>query len=380
MNLFDVYPLMPVTLTHGEMCRVFDENNNPYYDLYGGHAVISIGHNHPHYLSRLQDQMRKIGYYSNSVQIPIQKEVANKLGALSGYPDYALFFCNSGAEAVENALKLASFHTGKAGIISFKKGFHGRTSGAVAVTDNPKIQAPFNQGHQVEILEPEQLGTVEDVLKKGETAAVIIEGIRGVGGIYVPSPEFLHGLRALCDEYGALLILDEIQSGFGRSGKFFAHQHQGVQADIITMAKGMGNGFPVGGILISPKIEASYGLLGTTFGGNHLACAATLAVLEVIEEEELIPYVAEVGAEWKKQIEAIPAVQSVEGLGFMLGVNFDFPIKDMRKSLAMEHHILTGVSANPNQIRLLPTLNLGKQSMDIFVEKLQTVLLEMQLI
>ncbi|BDD01569.1 aspartate aminotransferase family protein [Persicobacter psychrovividus] len=380
MNLFDVYPLLPITLTHGEMCRVFDNQGNAYYDLYGGHAVISIGHSHPHYLQRLQEQMRKIGYYSNSVGIPIQQQVADKLGKLSNYDEHQLFFCNSGAEAVENALKLASFHTGKSEVIAFKKGFHGRTSGAVAVTDNPKIQAPFNQCHQVSFHEVEQVDTVRERLEAGNVAAIIIEGIRGVGGIYVPSSWFMQSLRNLADKYEALLIIDEIQSGFGRSGKFFAHQHQNIKADIITMAKGMGNGFPVGGILIDQKIKASFGLLGTTYGGNHLACAATLAVLEVIEEEELMAHVATAGAEWKSALAQCPGVVSVEGEGFMLGINFDFPIKDIRRQLALDRYILTGVSANPNQIRLLPTLNLGKASMDHFVDQLTQAVKSLELV
>ncbi len=366
MNLFDVYPLFNITPVKAEGCYVWDDKGTKYLDLYGGHAVISIGHSHPHYLKTIKDQIDAIGFYSNSVQIPQQQELADKLGALSGCNDYQLFLCNSGAEANENAIKLASFVTGRKKIISFSKSFHGRTSAAVAVTDNPKIVAPVNETSNAVILPFEELKQVQTALESREIAAVIIEGIQGIGGIRIPSPIFLKQLAALCKNYGALLILDEIQSGYGRSGKFFAFQHAGITPDIITMAKGMGNGFPVGGILISPEIKPWHGMLGTTFGGNYLACAASIAVLDVMQNEKLTQNAAEVGEYLMEELQKIDAVKEVRGQGLMIGVEFDMPIKEIRQQLLFGHHIFTGVSGT-NIIRLLPPLCLAKDQADAFL-------------
>src|SRR5690554_658876 len=324
MKPFDVYPLMNVTPVRASGSRIWDDQGQEYLDLYGGHAVISIGHSHPHFNQRLKDQLDKISFYSNSVQIPIQKELAQKLGEVSGYPDYGLFLCNSGAEANENAIKLASFATGKRGFISFKGAFHGRTSGAVALTDNPKIIAPFNRHDQVYILPLNDPDAVEEQLKKGNTAGVIVEGIQGVNGIQEPAPAFLHALSDLCKAYDAKLILDEVQSGYGRTGKFFAHQWvPGLQPDLITTAKGMGNGYPIGAVLIHPDIKASHGLLGTTFGGNHLACAAGLAVLEVIESERLLESAHQSGRFLQEQLADIAGLREIRGRGLMIGIDLD---------------------------------------------------------
>lgn len=369
MNLFDVYPLLDITPVKGEGCYVWDENGTKYLDLYGGHAVISVGHSHPHYIKRINDQLSQIGFYSNSVQIPQQKELAEKLGKACGYPDYRLFLVNSGAEANENALKLASFVTGRKKMVAFKKGFHGRTSAAVAVTDNPKIVAPFNETSNAIILPFNDLKLLEEQLKTNEIGGVIVEGIQGIGGIHVPNPEFLIGAEKLCKQYGALLILDEIQSGYGRSGKFFAHQYTPVKPDLITVAKGMGNGFPVGALLIAPEIKPWFGMLGTTFGGNYLACAASLAVLEIMENEKLVENAAEVGEYLINKLKNVSGIKEVRGQGLMIGLEFDQQINDIRHVLLKKHHIFTGVSG-ANTIRLLSPLTLTKEQADTFVEAL----------
>lgn len=369
MKLFDVYPLFDITPVKGQDCYVWDDQGTKYLDLYGGHAVISIGHSHPHYIQRIADQLNKIGFYSNSVQNPLQKELAEKLGEASEMPDYQLFLCNSGAEANENALKLASFKTGRSKIVAFEKGFHGRTSGAVAITDNPKIIAPFNADHQKEILPLNDLEALEKTLSKKDVAAVIIEGVQGIGGIVVPDAEFMEGLQKLCKKYSTLLILDEIQSGYGRSGKFFAFQYSNIKPDMVTMAKGMGNGFPVGGVLISPDIEASYGLLGTTFGGNHLACAASLAVLEVINDEKLIENSFNQGKILKEQLIKINKFKEVRGVGLMIGAELNDMVSPIRMGLLRKNHIFTGVSGT-NTMRLLPPLTLQGSHVDYFMSSL----------
>ncbi|MDB5233490.1 MAG: acetylornithine aminotransferase [Hymenobacter sp.] len=372
MELFNVYPLVNITPVKALGAKLWDEKGQEYLDFYGGHAVISIGHSHPHYVQRLTEQLQNIGFYSNSVQIPIQQELAHKLGQVSGYADFSLFLCNSGAEANENALKLASFHTGKKRVIAFKGAFHGRTSGAVAATDNPKIVAPFNADHAISFVKYD-LEAVEQLLQGGDVCATIIEPIQGVGGIIMPSDEFLVGLAALCRQYGTLLIADEVQSGYGRSGKFFAHQHAGIRPDIISVAKGMGNGFPIGGILISPELKASYGLLGTTFGGNHLACAAALAVLEVIEQENLLAHATELGQYLRMELEANAGAEEIRGRGLMVGIKYDFPIKDVRDKLLLEHHIFVGNASDPTVLRLLPPLNITKAEVDRFLQALYTL-------
>ena len=376
MELFNVYPLFDVEPVKGEGTFVFDKNGQRYLDLYGGHAVISIGHSHPHYVANISAQVEKIGFYSNSVQNPLQKELARKLGEACGLPEYSLFLCNSGAEANENALKLASFKTGKSNIISFKNSFHGRTSAAVVVTDNPKIKAPINFRDGVIFLDMNDLAAVEAELKTGSIAGVIIEGIQGIGGIRVPEPEFMIGLRDLCTQYGAVLILDEIQSGYGRSGMVFACQYTGIKPDLITVAKGMGNGFPIGGVLISPEFEAKSGMLGTTFGGNYLACAAGIAVLDVIKSQKLIANAEESGNFLIAELKKIDAVKEVRGLGLMIGVEFDFNISDLRKKLLYEKKIFTGVSGT-NILRLLPPLILRKEHAVMFLDKLKESLVEL---
>ncbi|UOQ80392.1 aspartate aminotransferase family protein [Hymenobacter sp. 5414T-23] len=373
MELFNVYPLVNITPVKALGAKLWDDKGQEYLDFYGGHAVISIGHSHPHYVQRLTEQLQNIGFYSNSVQIPIQQELAHKLGQVSGYADYSLFLCNSGAEANENALKLASFHTGKKRVVAFKGAFHGRTSGAVAATDNPKIVAPFNADHAISFVEYD-LAAVEQVLQGGDVCAAIIEPIQGVGGIIMPSDEFLTGLAALCKQYGALLIADEVQSGYGRSGKFFAHQHTGIRPDVISVAKGMGNGFPIGGILIAPELKASYGLLGTTFGGNHLACAAALAVLEVIEQEDLLNHATELGHYLRSELEANAGAEEIRGRGLMVGIKYDFPIKDVRDKLLSDFHIFVGNASDPGVLRLLPPLNITKDEVDRFLQALYTLI------
>ncbi|MBN2165569.1 MAG: aminotransferase class III-fold pyridoxal phosphate-dependent enzyme [Marinilabiliaceae bacterium] len=372
MNLFDVYPLFDITPVQAKDCYVWDSEGNKYLDLYGGHAVISIGHSHPHYIQRITEQIEMIGFYSNSVKNPMQTQLAAKLGEMSGLIDYSLFLCNSGAEANENALKLASFHTGRKKIISFQKGFHGRTSAAVAATDNKNIVAPVNAGHEVVILPLNDLSAVEAELKNGDVAAVIIEGILGIGGIVVPENDFIEQLESLCHKYGTVLILDEIQSGYGRSGKFFAYQYTKVMPDIVTVAKGMGNGFPVGGVLISPMFKASYGMLGTTFGGNYLACAASLAVLEVIEQENLINNAFEVGKYLLEKLNNELNIKDIRGRGLMVGLEYEKNIKEIRKHLLVDKRTFTGVSGT-HVIRLLPPLTLKKEHVDRFVTDLLDV-------
>lgn len=374
MELFDVYPLYDVSPVSAEGAYVTDEKGRKYLDLYGGHGVISIGHSHKDYVAALSGQLEKMGFYSNSIQNPLQVELAHKLGKLSQCEDYNLFLCNSGAEANENALKMASFATGKSKIIAFEKAFHGRTSAAVAATDNPKINAPLNAQQEVVFLPLNDIESLEKELSKKDVAAVIIEGIQGVGGLNEGSSEFFRSLERLCKEYGAILILDEIQSGYGRSGKFFSFQHHDIHPDIISMAKGMGNGFPVGGILISNKIKASYGLLGTTFGGNHLACAAAISVLDVIEKEQLMENVNKVSAYFLEKIKEIGQIGSVKGKGLMLGISFDFPVAQMRKQLIFEEGIFTGGSSDPKLLRILPPLSIGTKEIDLFIAALKNVL------
>ena len=366
MNLFDVYPLWDIEPVRGLDTTLWDKNGEVYTDLYGGHAVISVGHCHPHYVKMLSEQLEKLGFYSNAVQNGLQKELAARLGKVSGYDDYALFLCNSGAEANENALKVASFHTGKAKVLAFRKAFHGRTSGAVAATDNPKIQAPFNSTNNIVFAPLNDLEAVDAELSRGGFAAVIIEGIQGVAGIYEPTTEFMLGLRALCDKYGCVLILDEIQSGYGRTGKFFAHQHYGVRADIITTAKGMANGFPIGGVLISPEIKPVYGMLGTTFGGNHLACTAALAVLDIIEKENLVENAAKIGEYFEAAFKDDKAVKEYRGKGLMIGLELKDEYVGLRNKLLFEKHFFTG-AAGAQVIRLLPSLTISQETAESFV-------------
>ena len=373
MKLYDVYPLFDINIVKGEGCRVWDEKGTEYLDLYGGHAVISIGHAHPRYVENISKQVATLGFYSNSVVNTLQQRVAEKLGRISGYEDYNLFFINSGAEANENALKLSSFKNGKTRVIAFKKAFHGRTSLAVEVTDNPKIIAPINANNHTTYI---QLGDIDGVcaeIAKGDVTAVIIEGIQGVGGIQVPTTEFLQQLQQLCNETGTTLILDEIQSGCGRSGKFFAHQWAGIKPDMITQAKGIGNGFPIGVLLISPKFQAVYGELGTTFGGNHLACVAAEAVLDVIDEENLLDNVNRVGEYLINELSQIECIKEVRGRGLMIGIEFDEPIKEIRSRLLFEEHVFTGVSGT-NVIRLLPPLSLTMDEAKEFITRFKRVL------
>lgn len=374
MKLFEVYPLFEVEPVEADGCLVFDRQGTSYLDFYGGHAVISIGHGHPHYVERVTDQLGKLGFYSNSVPIRIQKDLAYSLGEACGYFNWNLFLCNSGAEAIENAFKVASVHNGRKKILAFDGAFHGRTSLAVAATHNPNILFPINEGAEVVRFALEDFDGVETELNKGDTCCVIIEGIQGVGGIKEPSADFMRHLRTLCDNHNTVLIADEVQSGFGRTGRFFAHQHSFVQPDIITMAKGMGNGFPVGGLLIHPKFEAKHGMLGTTFGGNHLACAAALAVLEVIENEKLISNAKLVGKYMMEQLAAIPQIKEIRGRGLMIGIEFDFLVTEMRKKLLYDQHVFTGSSSNKNTIRLLPPLIITKKEVDQFIKALKEVL------
>ncbi|MBR5600950.1 MAG: aminotransferase class III-fold pyridoxal phosphate-dependent enzyme [Bacteroidaceae bacterium] len=373
MKLYDVYPLFDVNIVKGEGCKVWDDKGTEYLDLYGGHAVISIGHAHPKYVEKISNQVATLGFYSNSVINTLQQNVAEQLGRISGYEDYNLFFINSGAEANENALKLSSFKNGKKRVIAFKKAFHGRTSLAVEITDNPKIIAPINaNGHTTYL----QLGDIEGVraeIEKGDVTAVIIEGIQGVGGVVIPDSEFLQQLQEICNATDTTLILDEIQSGCGRSGKFFAHQWAGIKPDIITQAKGIGNGFPIGVVLISPKFQAVYGELGTTFGGNHLACVAAAAVLEVMEEENLLENVNRVGEYLMEELNKIDGIKEVRGRGLMIGIEFEEPIKEIRRRLLFEEHVFTGVSGT-NVIRLLPPLTLTMEQASDFMERFKRVL------
>ena len=374
MKLFDVYPLYDVTPVSAKGIVVTDDKGQEYLDFYGGHAVISIGHAHPLYVQRLKDQLDKIGFYSNAVHNPLQVELATKLGRLSNCVDYNLFLCNSGAEANENALKLASFQTGKSRVIAFNNSFHGRTSAAVATTDNEKINAPINKQQKVTFLPFNDITAFENEIEKGDVCAVILEAIQGVGGLDEPSSEFFRQVERLCKENGVVLIADEVQSGFGRSGKFFAYQHHEIHPDIITIAKGMGNGFPVGGVLIHESIKASYGQLGTTFGGNHLACVATLAVLEVFEKEELVENAKELGHYFLEKAKEIPQVIRTKGKGLMLGLEFDFEVAALRKKLIYEQHLFTGGANDKHVLRILPALNITKTDMDLFFEKLKIAL------
>lgn len=374
MSLFDVYPLFDVTPVRAQDVYVYDHNDVEYLDLYGGHAVISIGHSHPEYVNNISEQVSKIGFYSNAVQNPLQEALAHQLVDFSGCKDYQLFMCNSGAEANENALKLASFHNGKHKVIAFKNGFHGRTSAAVAATDNAKIIAPLNAQQEVEIIELGDLVAVEKALDKNNVCAVIVECIQGVGGLDEDTTLFYQGLQALCRQYNTSFIADEVQSGFGRTGDFFAFQKHGLEPDIISMAKGMGNGFPVGGILIHPQIKASYGLLGTTFGGNHLACTAVSTVLNVIEKEQLMDNAKAVSAHFLKRAQELPQVKNVKGRGLMLGLEFDFPIATLRKNILFNHHIFTGSAKNPNVIRILPPLTIKESHIDLFFDALKAEL------
>jgi acetylornithine/N-succinyldiaminopimelate aminotransferase len=374
MKLFDVYPLFDIHPVKGEGCYIFDGQGNKYLDLYGGHAVISVGHSHPHFVKKLTIQLQHLGFYSNSLKNDLQIELAKKLGKLSNCEEYNLFLCNSGAEANENALKLASFQNKKTKIIAFKKGFHGRTSAAVSVTDNVKIQAPINKTFETELHNFNEIETIEASLKKGNVCAVIIEGIQGIGGVEIPKPKFLEVLESLCKKYNTILILDEIQSGYGRSGEFFAFQKSTITPDIITIAKGMGNGFPIGGVLIHPKFKAKYGLLGTTFGGNHLACAAGIAVLDILKKENLIAHSKELGNYFLEKLKTVEGISEVRGSGLMIGLEFDFPIKELRKHLLFEEKIFTGSSSNPNVMRVLPPLNIQKEHVDFFIRKLETAL------
>lgn len=375
MNQFDVYPRFSVQLNRAKGVYVYDEQDQAYLDLYGGHGVISVGHTHQHYVQALRAQLDKIGFYSNSVAMPIQDVLAEKLGVLSGYPEYQLFLCNSGAEANENALKLASFHTGKNKVVAFKNSFHGRTAAALSVTDNVKLQAPLNrESFGVTFIPLNQETALEQALNDPEVCAVLVEGIQGVGGLDQPTAGFLKFLQEKCAEKGILLILDEIQSGYGRSGKFFAHQHAGIRPDIITVAKGMGNGFPIGGVLIHPDIAGSHGMLGTTFGGNQLACAAALAVLEILEKEQLQANVNSVSQKLIDGLQELPGILRIKGMGLMLGVELPYPVKEMRHKLLHQHHIFTGSSNNPNLIRILPPLTISWDEIEPFLHALKAEL------
>ncbi|MBR1465973.1 MAG: aminotransferase class III-fold pyridoxal phosphate-dependent enzyme [Bacteroidaceae bacterium] len=375
MQLFDVYPLFDVTIERGKGAKVWDSNGTEYLDLYGGHAVISIGHSHPHYIEKITEQVSKLGFYSNSVKNPLQQQLAEKLGSVSGYEDYQLFLINSGAEANENALKLASFYNGRTRVLSVEKAFHGRTSLAVEATNNPKIIAPINANNHVTFLPLNDLPAWEREISKGDVCACIIECIQGVGGIRLADKDFMYGLQKLCAAHNTVLICDEIQCGYGRSGKFFAHQHLGVTPDLITVAKGIGNGFPMGGVLISPKFTPVYGQLGTTFGGNHLACAAALAVLDVMKEENLVKNAATVGNHLMESLKSanLPHVVDIRGLGLMIGIELDIPYKEVRSKLLFEEHCFTGCSGT-NVLRLLPPLCLTIEQADQFVEKMTRIL------
>ena len=374
MSLFNVYPIYNITPVKALRATVWDENGQEYLDFYGGHGVISVGHSHPKYVQAIQNQIEKIGFYSNSIQNPLQEAFAKKLTEVSGYPDYSVFLCNSGTEANENALKLASFHNKKSKVIAFEKSFHGRTSASVAVTDNPSIIAPINANHEVIFLPLNEIDLVKKAISENEITAIIIEGIQGVGGLDEGTTAFFQELETICNENNVILILDEIQSGYGRSGKFFAHQHHNIKPDIITMAKGMGNGFPIGGLLISDKFKASYGLLGTTFGGNHLASASALSVLEIIENENIIENVKQQSAYFIQAISEIPEIKKVKGKGLMLGLEFDFDVTELRKNLIYEQHIFTGNASQKNLLRILPPLSITSSQIDQFTVGLKNAL------
>jgi acetylornithine/N-succinyldiaminopimelate aminotransferase len=381
MKLFDVYPLYNVTPVKAKGIEVWDEKGEKYLDFYGGHAVISIGHTHPHYVKRIKEQLEQMAFYSNSVQNPLQQALAEKLGQMSGCEDYDLFMCNSGAEANENALKMASFHTGKSKVIAFTNSFHGRTSAAVAATDNPSINAPINKQQEVTFLPLNDVDAFQKAIESDVYCAVIIEAIQGVGGLDEPTTEFFQFIAKKCKAHNIVLIADEVQSGYGRSGKFFAFHHhlntersRSVQPDIISIAKGMGNGFPVGGILIHESFKPSYGLLGTTFGGNHLACAASLAVLEVLENENLMANAAKLGSYFKEKAAEIPEIKKVKGRGLMIGLEFDFEVADLRKKMILEQHMFTGSAKNKKLLRFLPALNITKEDIDLFFEALKKTL------
>lgn len=373
MKLFDVYPLFDIEIVRGDGCFVFDSKGNRYLDLYGGHAVISVGHSHPRYVKALESQAEKLVFYSNSVHNPLQQQLADKLGRISGYDDYQLFLVNSGAEANENAMKLASFHTGRSRIIAFSKAFHGRTSLAVEATDNPKIIAPVNANRRVTFVPFGDAEAAETEMEKGDVAAVIVEGIQGVGGINIPCAGFWNKLREACTRHGVVLIADEIQSGYGRTGKFFAHQHSGIKADIVTVAKGIANGFPMSGVIISPDIRPAYGMLGTTFGGNHLACAAAIAVLDIFESENLVENAARTGDYLMQRLQEISQIKEVRGKGLMIGLEFGFPVKQLRTELLFGQKVFTGASGS-NVIRLLPPLTLTRQLADNFIVSLTAAL------
>lgn len=373
MDLFDVYSLYEIEPVRGKGCYVYTSDGTEYLDLYGGHAVISIGHAHPEYVSAISSQVSRLGFYSNSVENSLQKTLAKKLGRVSGYDDYSLFLCNSGAEANENAMKLASFHTGRKKILAFDKAFHGRTSGAVAATDNPAIVSPFNRTDNIEFAPLNDLDVVECMLASGEFAAVIVEGIQGVAGIRMVDDDFMRGLRELTLKYDVVMIVDEIQSGYGRTGRFFAHQYADVRPDLITCAKGIANGFPMGAVLVSPAFEARKGMLGTTFGGNHLACAAAIAVLDVIERESLIENARETGEYLISELRKIPQLLDVRGRGLMIGFDVEGPASDLRRKLLFEKHIFTG-GAGAHTVRLLPALGIGREQACQFVEALKEVI------
>lgn len=380
MRIFDVYPLFDIVPVRAKGAYIWDNNGNQYLDLYGGHAVISVGHAHPDYLQKLTGQLHDIAFYSNSVKIPAQEELAQKLGEASGYTDYHLFLCNSGAEANENALKLASFHNGRKKVIAFKGAFHGRTSAAVEATDNPSIVSPINANDNVIFLPLNDEQAFEEAITQNEICAVIVEGIQGVGGIRIPTSIFLRKLSAFCEASGAVLILDEVQSGYGRTGEFFAHQYAGIRPDIITIAKGMGNGFPVAGVLIHPKFKAKHGLLGTTFGGSYLACAAAISVLDIIKEEKLVQNAAEVGEYLMSKLQEVEGVKEVRGAGLMIGIELEVPCDHVRRQLLEEHRIFTGSSSDKNTIRILPPLVITRTEADAFIGALRQVMAKTMLL
>ena len=373
MKLLNVYPLYDLEPVRAEECYLWDKEGTRYLDLYGGHAVISIGHSHPHFVRRISDQLQKMGFYSNSVQNPLQVELAAKLGKLSGLENFRLFLINSGAEAMENALKVAAFHNKRSKIVALKGAFHGRTSAAVAITDNPKIQSTLNPASHVVHIHMDDLEALEREMRTGEVCAVVAEGVQGVAGAYVPSDNFWREARRLCDLHGTVLIADEIQSGYARSGHFFAYQSSGIEPDLVTIAKGMGNGFPVGGVLVHPKFDAWYGMLGTTFGGNHLAMAACLAVLEVIEEEGLQEKASELGTYFREQLRGLSFIEEIRGKGLMIGMELDRPAKEVRRELLMEHQVFTGSAAQPHTLRILPPLSIKKEQIDVCIDALKVV-------